>query len=162
VAPIDEADTKQLQKEFPNADLSKVSKISYHFTLNGLKCHADRVGQYLSQFLGKPGFDFSAYVKPNGGPRVWTMVNNFKPTRSDGCGTVRMEPLTHKDDMSMHLVHYSEESDLDSATDITPAQIVEAVPNRNRPAQNAAYSGTTSSAMHVTRAAMVAFPNSSA
>ena len=100
LAPIDEADTKQLQKEFPNADLSKVSKISYHFTLNGLKCHADRVGQYLSQFLGKPGLDFSAYVKPNGGPRVWTMVNNFKPTRSDGCGTVRMEPLTHKDDMS--------------------------------------------------------------
>lgn len=67
---ITQADTKQLQQEFPNADLSKVSKISYHFTLNGLKCRADRVGQYLSQFLGKTGFDFSAYVKLNGGPRV--------------------------------------------------------------------------------------------
>jgi hypothetical protein len=118
---------QHLQQEFPDADLSKISKISYHFTLNGLKCSADRVGQYLSQFLGKPGFDFSAYVKPNGGPRVWTMLNNYKP----GCGSVRMEPLTHKDDMSMHLVHYSQQTDMDDAKDITP-QIAEAVPHSRK------------------------------
>ena len=38
---VTKADMQHLHQEFPGADLSKISKISYHFTLNGLKCNAD-------------------------------------------------------------------------------------------------------------------------
>ena len=47
-----------------------MSKISFHFILNGIKCRAELVGTFLSQFVGQTGFDKAAYVKYQGGPRV--------------------------------------------------------------------------------------------
>ena len=97
------------------------SKISYHFILNGSKCRADLVGTFLERFVGQPGFDKAAYVKYQGGPRVWTMVGTYKPKRGGGHGDKKLTALTHTDDLSKHLVHYSEAADLEAAQDVTPA-----------------------------------------
>ena len=35
-------------------------KVSYHYTLNGLKCRADRLAQYFAQLASEEGFDGNA------------------------------------------------------------------------------------------------------
>ena len=102
-------------------DTKGKSKVSYHFILNGLKCRANLVGTFLRRFLGQDGFDDSAFIRKDGKRRVFTMVNTYKPQKQGGHGTAKMMPLSHIDDLSKHLVHYSEEADLDSAVDVTPA-----------------------------------------
>ena len=111
---------------------ASAGKVSYHYTLNGLKCRADLLAVFFQRFESEGGFDSKAYVKPGttGKGRVWTMVNCFKPRG----GQVRMKALTHTNDIASHLVHFATEEDLEAAKDVTPpppvAQLLERAPKR--------------------------------
>ena len=96
------------EKQIAISERVRADKVSLHFTLNGAVCRADRMLACLSSVARLQGFDPKAYV--SGGERVWTMVYCSKPGEAEV-----LQPLTHKDDLSKHLVHYTSEEELAAA-----------------------------------------------